>query len=226
MTGTGGRHRRAAGSALLLAATVGLGACADGGRPSNTAENARPAGDGERASTTLPHTVTGAVDLRRLVVDTAPPGYDLLPSPPYGAVDLPRLLAEFSDAPSDDRVILHDADFARGFTRGWLRESPRGYLGVFVFEFAAEEGARSAGERFAAQNASKKQATPFAVESIAGAAGQSYTQQTADGIAERVHLITFVRGPRLYQVGGQFPDESATVDQTVAFAQTEAHIAA
>jgi hypothetical protein len=217
-------HRRAAGPTLLLAAAVGLGACADGGRRANPAEG-DAAGGGARATTTLPHTVTGAVDLRRLVVDTAPAGYDLLPSPPYGAVDLPRLLADFSDAPSDDQVILHDAGFARGFTRGWLRESPRSFLGVFVFEFAAEEGARTAGERFAAQNASKKQATPFAVESIAGAAGQSYTQQAADGVAERVHVITFVRGSRLYQVGGQFPDGSATVDQTVAFAEAEARLA-
>ena len=220
-------QRRATGSTLLLAAAVGLGACADSGRPASTAGDA--AGGGARATTTLPHTVTGAVDLRRLVVDTAPAGYDLLPSPPYGAVDLPRLLAEFSDAPSDDRVILHDADFARGFTRGWLRETPRSFLGVFVFEFVAEEGARTAGERFAAQNTSKKQATPFAVGSIAGAAGQSYTQQTADGVAERVHVITFVRGPRLYQVGGQFPDEAATVDQTVdqtvAFAEAAARLA-
>jgi len=223
VTGTGGRHRRAAGPSLLLAAAVGLGACADGGRPASTADDA--AGGGARATTTLPHTVTGAVDLRRLVVDTAPAGYDPLPSPPYGAVDLPRLLADFSDAPSDDRVILHDADFTRGFTRGWLRESPRSFLGVFVFEFVAEDGARTAGERFAAQNASTKQATPFAVESIAGAAGQSYTQQNADGVAERVHVITFVRGPRLYQVGGQFPDESATVDQTVAFAEAQARLA-
>lgn len=145
--------------------------------------------------------------------------------PPTGRSTSPGLLADFSDAPSDDQVILHDAGFARGFTRGWLRESPRSFLGVFVFEFAAEEGARTAGERFAAQNASTKQATPFAVESIAGAAGQSYTQQTADGVAERVHVITFVRGSRLYQVGGQFPDGSATVDQTVAFAEAEARLA-
>ena len=225
MTGTGGMHRRAAGAtALLLAAAVAVGACADGGRPSST-EGAAAGGGGARATTTLPRTVTGAVDLRRLVVDTAPAGYDLLPSPPYGAVDLARLLGEFSDAPSDDRVILHDADFARGFTRGWRRESPRSFLGVFVFEFAAEEGARTADERFTAQNASKKQATPFAVEGIAGAAGQSYTQQTAAGLTERVHVITFVRGPRLYQIVGQFPDGSATIDQTFAFAQTEAQLA-
>ena len=97
---------------------------------------------------------------------------------------------------------------------------------MFVFEFAAEEGRPDRpASASRPRTRPRKQAVPFAVESIAGAAGQSYTQQTADGVAERVHVITFVRGPRLYQVGGQFPDESATVDQTVAFAQTEAQLA-
>jgi hypothetical protein len=97
---------------------------------------------------------------------------------------------------------------------------------VFVFQFADEEGARSARDRFAAQNVTRKGAAPLAVRSIADSAGESYTQATEDGTPERVFVVTFVRGPRLYQVGGQFADEATTPDETVAFAEAEAHIAA
>ncbi len=209
--------------AALLAAGVTLSACADRGRPpADTAASASGVG----VTSTLAHTVTGAIDLRRLVVTDAPAGYDPLPSPPYGDIDLPRLLADFSDAPDDDRVILHDAGFTRGYTRGWLQSSPRAFYGVFVFEFADEAGAHLAADRFAAQNVTRKGATPFPVATIGGAAGQSYTQQTDNGVAERVHIVTFIRGPRLYQVGGQFPDPAAPPDPTVAFAETEAQVAA
>jgi len=176
-------------------------------------------------SSTLARTVTGAVDLRRLVVSQALAGYEELASPPFGAVDLTRLLAEFSDAPTEDRIILEAARYKTGYTRGWLRESPRSFLGVFVFEFADEEGARSARSLFAAQNASKRNASRFAVGGIDDAAGESYTQQVEGQPSERVHLVTFVRGPRLYQVGSQFADEQTTPDETVTFARLEAAVA-
>jgi len=223
VTGTGARRRTAAGVALLVAG-VTLSACADRGArpPADTAVNASDAG----VTSTLVRTVTGAVDLRRLVVTRAPASYEPLPSPPYGDIDLQSLLTDFSDAPDDDRVILRDAGFTRGYTRGWLQPSPRSFSGVFVFEFADEAGAHLAADRFAAQNVTRKGATPFPVATIDGAAGQSYTQQSDDGVVERVHIVTFVRGPRLYQVGGQFPDPAASPDPTVTFAETEARVAA
>ncbi|MEA2826380.1 MAG: hypothetical protein QOG43_819 [Actinomycetota bacterium] len=210
--------------AIVVAGALALTACS-AGRRSNSAAPV--------PTTTLARTVSGTVDLRRLIVTTAPAGYDVLPSPPYGAVDMARLLAEFSDAPSDDRVILQDTRFKRGYTRGWQRESPAGYFGVFVFEFADEEGARSARDKFADQNVTRKDAVRFAVDSIADAVGESYTGPAGEGDGDgeargplRVHLVTFVRGPRLYQVGGQFADATAPPDETVAFAEAEARIAA
>ncbi len=160
------------------------------------------------------------------MVNQAPAGYDQLASPPFGAVDLERLLEEFSDAPQEDQVILEDAGFKSGYTRGWLREDPQSFLGVFVFEFVDEEGARSARDGFAAQNVAKKNASRFAVDGILDAIGESYTQQIEGETPERVHLITFVRGPRLYQIGGQYADETATVDETVRFAEAEDRVAA
>jgi|GEM_PF-5522716 len=176
-------------------------------------------------TTTLPLSVTGGVDLRRLVVTEAPAGYDLLASPPFGAVDLDRLLQQFSDAPAADRVVLEDAGFKGGYTRGWLRDTPPSFLGVFVFEFADEEGARTARDGFAAQNVAKKDAGRFAVDTIADAIGESYSQQTGTDPPERVHQVTFVRGPRLYQVSGQFSDAAATTADTISFAETEDRIA-
>ena len=208
--------RRSTAVTTTIVAVV-LTACSAGHHPASPAV---------APTTTLPHTVSGTVDLRRLVVTTAPAGYELLPSPPYGAVDLARLLAEFSDAPSDDRVILQDTRFKRGFTRGWQRVSPLGFFGVFVFEFADGEGARSARDRFTDQNVSRKGAVAFTVGTIDGAMGQSYVRTAVGEPPLRVHLVTFVRGPRLYQVGGQFADESAPPDETVAFAETEAELAA
>ncbi len=210
---------------VIVAAAVALGlgvaSCSDGGDPAPP-----PVVAGAGRTTTLARTVTGAVDLRRLVVTTAPAGHDLLPSPPYGAVDLNRLLADFSDAPREDEVILEETRFKRGYTRGWLREDPRSFLAVFVFEFADEDGARAARDRFAAQNVARKGARPFTVDGIANAAGQSYTRQVEGEAPERAHVVTFVRGSRLYQVGGQFADLTASVDATVDFARTEAEIAA
>ena len=99
-----------------------------------------------------------------------------------------------------------------------------------MFEFGDEEGARSARDRFATQNETRKDAVRFTVDGIADAVGESYIRQPAgenDGEPPlRVHLVTFVRGPRLYQVGGQFADESAPPAETVAFAQTQAQLAA
>ncbi|HVF13809.1 MAG TPA: hypothetical protein VM942_04370, partial [Acidimicrobiales bacterium] len=79
---------------------------------------------------------------------------------------------------------------------------------------------------FAAQTESKKSASRFVVEGIADAVGESYTEQTEGEAPERVHVITFVRGSRLYQVAGQFSDQQAPVDETVAFAKIEDQIAA
>ena len=222
---TAPRRRTTVTAIVAVAVALGLGVagCSDGGDPAPP-----PAGAvaGSGPSTTLARTVTGSVDLRRLVVTTAPAGHDLLPSPPYGAVDLNRLLADFSDAPQEDEVILEETRFKRGYTRGWLREDPRSFFAVFVFEFDDEDGARAARDRFAAQNVARKGATPFTVDGIADAAGQSYTRQVEGEAPERTHVVTFVRGSRLYQVGGQFADLTASVDATVDFARTEAEIAA
>ncbi len=207
-------------TAAAVAAVLLFAGC--GGEPGGEPA----AGPGPAAvATSLPVGVTGAVDLRRLVVQQAPDDYQLLASPPFGAVDLRRLLAEFSDAPAADEVILEDAGFQAGYTRGWQRESPRAFLGVFVFEFADEEGARSARDGFAAQNATVKGASRFPVASVAGAVGESYTRHLDERPPERVHLVTFVRGPRLYQVGGQFDDLTATVDETVRFAEAQDRVA-
>ncbi len=223
MTTAGGQgRRRTAVAAVLVAGALGLVACVGGSDPSGRPPPASAGGP----TTTLARTVTGAVDLRRLVVSTAPAGHQQLPSPPYGAVDRQRLLAEFSDAPRDDEVVLEETRFKRGYTRGWLQEAPRSFFAVFVFEFEDEEGARSAREAFAAQNATRKQATRFAVEGIAGAVGETYTRQVEGEEPERVHLVTFVRGPRLYHVSGQFADLDAPVDSTVTLARAEAEIAA
>ena len=222
------RHRPRATSLALatgvLAVAIVLAGCSRSGSGS---------GDGGTDTTTLglgvttlPRSVTGAVDLRRLVVSRAPIGFDLLASPPFGAVTLQRLLDEFSDAPEEDKAILQEARFKAGYTRGWLRDNPRSFLGIFVFEFAEEQGARSARDRFAAQNEAKKSSSRFPVADIADAVGESYTQQTEGEPPERVHVITFVRGARLYQVAGQFADEQATPDATVAFAEIQDQIAA
>jgi len=219
-------HRPATLSAVVsgvLVAAIALAGCSGSGSGEAVTDDTTATGLG---ATTLPRSVTGAVDLRRLVVSNAPVGYDLLASPPFGAVTLQRLVDEFSDAPVEDRVILEGARFKGGYTRGWLRDDPRSFLGVFVFEFAEEEGARSARDQFAAQNEAKKNASRFTVDGIAGAVGESYTQQTEGEAPERVHVITFVRGARLYQVAGQFPDEQAIPDETVAFARVQDQIAA
>jgi hypothetical protein len=41
-----------------------------------------------------------------------------------------------------------------------------------------------------------------------------------------VHVITFVRDARLYQVAGQFADAQASPDATVAFAKIQDQVAA
>ncbi|HVF15008.1 MAG TPA: hypothetical protein VM942_10435, partial [Acidimicrobiales bacterium] len=182
-------------TAAVLAAAVLLGGCSGGGSDGGSGDGAAdPSTAGAGATTTLARTVTGAVDLRRLVVSKAPVGYDLLASPPFGAVTLQRLLDEFSDAPAEDRIILEETRFKSGYTRGWLRGEPRSFLGIFVFDFVDQEGARSARDRFAAQTESKKSASRFVVEGIADAVGESYTEQTEGEAPERVHVITFVRG--------------------------------
>ena len=214
-------------AAGVLAAVIALAGCSGSG--AGGSDSGEPASDTTAlglGATTLPRSVIGGVDLRRLVVSNAPVGYDLLASPPFGAVTLDRLVKEFSDAPQEDRVILETARFKGGYTRGWLRDDPQSFLGVFVFEFAEEAGARSARDQFAAQNEAKKNASRFAVEGIADAVGESYTQQTEGEAPERVHVITFVRGARLYQVAGQFSDEQASPAATVAFAEIQDQIAA
>ncbi len=208
-------------AAVVATVALVLAGCSD----SNSAHEVTSTTAGLGA-TTLPRSVTGAVDLRRLVVSNAPVGYDLLASPPFGAVTLDRLIEDFSDAPTEDREILQKARYKGGYTRGWLRDDPRSFLGIFVFEFADEEGARSARDQFAAQNEDKKTAGRFAVEGIADAVGESYTQQTEGEPPERVHVITFVRGARLYQIAGQFSDEQASPAETVAFAKIQDQIAA
>jgi hypothetical protein len=208
--------------AVLGALALSLAGCAGGGSD----DDATTATTVEVAGSTLPRSVTGGVDLRRLVVSEAPSGYALLASPPFGAITLDRLIEDFSDAPEEDRGILERARFKGGYTRGWLREDPRSFLGVFVFEFEDEEGARSARDQFATQNETKKNASRFAVERIADAVGESYNQQTEGEAPERVHVITFVRDARLYQVAGQFADEQAPPDATVAFAELQDQIAA
>jgi len=212
----------------LLVGTLALAGCSGGsGRGSGgSGGDAATATTDGAVGTTLPRSVTGGVDLRRLVVSNAPAGYDLLASPPFGAVDLTRLLEQFSDAPTEDRAILEGARFKGGYTRGWLRATPRSFLGVFVFELGDEAGARAARDLFAAQNVAKKNASRFAVHGIADAIGESYTQEVEGEPPERVHLVAFVRGPRLYQVSGQFSDEQAPVDETVAFAKIEDQVAA
>jgi hypothetical protein len=214
--------------ALVAAAlSLALVGCSRGSERSAGGDGATSAGGiGDSSTTTLAHTVTGAVDLRKLVVSDAPAGYELLASPPWGAIDLPRLLADFSDAPADDKVILESARFTGGYARAWLRADPRGFLAVFVLEFADDEGARSAREQFASQNVAQKNASDFGVEGIAGATGESYTLEVAGQPPERVHEVTFVRGPRLYQVDGHFADLELPIDETVAFARTQDQIAA
>lgn len=210
-------RRPGAVAVFLVAGALAVTGCADG----SSRERERAAA----TSTSIPLSVTGRVDLRRLVVTRAPEGYDQLASPPFGAVDLQRLLEEFSDAPVEDKVILERAGFEAGYTRGWLRENPRAFLGVFVFEFGDEAGARAARDGFAAQNEARKGARRFTVEGIVGAIGESYTQQAVGSPPERVHIVTFVRGARLYQVGGQFADEATPVDETVRFAEAEDRVA-
>jgi hypothetical protein len=213
-------------TAGILTATLAillLAGCS-GSAGEDQAITSTPVGNGRH--TTLARTVTGAVDLRRLVVSNAPIGYELLASPPFGAVDLSRLLETFSDAPAEDRTILERARFKSGYTRGWRREEPNSFLGIFVFEFAAEEGARAARDDFAAQNVEKKNASRFTVDSIPGAVGESYDRGVESEPLKRIHVVTFVRGPRLYQVTGQFADPHAPVDETVAFAMIEDQIAA
>jgi hypothetical protein len=217
------RRSRAALIAGVIAVVTGVAGCSGGGGRSDESTTATTA---EVVGSTLPRSVTGAVDLRRLVVSDPPAGYALLASPPFGAITLDRLIEEFSDAPEEDRVILERARFKGGYTRGWLREDPRSFLGVFVFEFENEEGARSARDQFATQNETKKNASRFAVEGIVDAVGESYNQQTEGEAPERVHVITFVRDARLYQVAGQFADEQAPPDATVAFARLQDQIAA
>ncbi len=218
-----------AATTLLVAGVLALASCSGGSGLGGAGSGGLTTATtvvGGGVTTSLARTVTGAVDLRRLVVSNAPVGYDLLASPPFGAVDLQRLLDQFSDAPVEDKAILEQARFKGGYTRGWLRDDPRSFLGVFVFEFADGEGARSASAQFAAQNVSKKNASLFAVEGIAGAVGESYTNVAEGEPPERVHLVTFVRGDRLYQVSGQFADEKAPPDETVAFARIQDQIAA
>ena len=207
---------------ILLAGALALTACSGDSRGAASATTVA----GADAPSTLARTVTGATDLRRLVVSHAPIGYDLLASPPFGAVTLQRLLDDFSDSPADDKVILQSARFRSGYTQGWLRAEPRAFLGIFVFEFAGETGARSARDRFAAQNDAKKDAARFDVPGIVDAVGRSYTQEVEGQPPERIHVITFVRGARLYQVAGQSADLQAPVDETVAFAKIEDQIAA
>jgi len=211
--------------ALVVALTLALAGCSGGGSDGSDDDTTDPTSEVGTGST-LPRSVTGGVDLRRLVVSDAPLGYDLLASPPFGAITLDRLIEDFSDAPEEDRVILEQARFKGGYTRGWLRDDPRSFLGVFVFEFESEEGARSARDQFATQNETKKNASRFAVEGIADAVGESYNQQTEGEAPERVHVITFVRDARLYQVAGQFADEQAPSTETVAFAKRQDQIAA
>lgn len=218
-------------TAVVVVAAMALTGCSDGSDDGSDADDSGANGgqsalDGSGATTTLARTVTGAVDLRRLVVPDALAGYEELASPPFGAVDLERLLMEFSDAPADDRVILEEARYKAGYTRGWIREQPPSFLGVFVFEFADEDGARSARDAFNAQNAAGKSASRFTVAGIADSRGQSYTQEAEGEAAERVHLVTFVRGPRLYQVSGQFSGLEASPDETVAFARLQNQVAA
>ncbi|MEA2933321.1 MAG: hypothetical protein QOI56_2106 [Actinomycetota bacterium] len=207
---------------LLLAGALALPACS--GDPDRGA-TATSVGGADVAST-LPRSLTGATDLRRLVVSNPPIGYDLLASPPFGPVTLQRLLDDFSDSPAEDEVILRDARFKAGYTRGWLRDEPRAFLGIFVFEFSGEAGARFARDRFAAQNEAKKDAARFDVPGIVDAEGKSYTQEVEGQPPERIHVITFVRGARLYQVAGQSADQQAPADETVAFARIEDQIAA
>lgn len=176
-------------------------------------------------TTTLPRSVTGAVDLRRLVVSTAPDGFDRLAAPPFGDVDLQRLLEVFSDAPELDRPILEETGFVRGYTRGWRRDEPYAFLGVYVFEFTSASGAEEARRRFAAQNEASKGAELLAVDGIAGAVGELYTAD-AEGAPARTYLITFVRGPRLYLVNGQWGDPDAPPDDVLAFARAQDRIAA
>jgi len=214
----------AAVTAALLAAVLSFVGCSGGSNDGATATDAPAEGAG--GATSLPRTLSGAVDLRQLVVSNAPVGFEALAAPPFGAVDLERLLEQFSDAVEADRAILEGARFKGGYTRGWLRESPRAFLGVFVFDFAHEEGARSALDQFAAQLVAKRNATRFAVEAIAGAIGESYSEQAEGAPPERVHVVTFVRGTRLYQVAGQFADQQAPPDELVAFAKVQDQIAA
>jgi hypothetical protein len=214
-------------TAAVWAGALALGACSRGGDGAAPTESTADSTAGSTGvGSTLPRSVTGAVDLRRLVVSNAPAGYDLLASPPFGEVDLQEVLDVFSDAPLEDRAILEEARFRTGYTRGWRRADPVAFLGIFVFEFADEQGARSARERFLAQSEAEKNAARFPVEGIADAVGQSYSREDAGEPFERVHVVTFVRGPRLYQVTGQSPDEQAPVDETVAFAKIQDQIAA
>ncbi len=219
------RPRASTAAAALFAGALALAGCAGGSGGSDSGSD-ELGGAGGGVTTTLARTVTGAVDLRRLVVSNSPVGYAQLASPPFGSVDLARLLEEFSDAPMEDRVILEATRFKGGYTRGWLREDPRSFLGVFVFEFGSEDGARSARDQFAAQSVAKKGTVPFEVAGIDDATGESYTQQPEGEPTERVHVVSFVRGPRLYQIAGQFSDVNASTDETVAFAQIEDQIAA
>ena len=213
--------------AILLAGAVAVAGCSGDSDSAGGGGGTATTIGGEGATTSLPVTVSGAVDLRRLVVADAPAGYGLLPSPPFGAVDLQRLLTDFSDAPMQDRVILEGARFKGGYTRGWRKEAePRAFLGVFVFEFDDDAGAGSARDQFAAQDDRKTNISPFAVDGIAGATGESYTRGAEGQPTERVHTVTFVRGPRLYQVDGVFAGEQDHIDEIVAFAKIEDRLAA
>lgn len=204
---------------VLVAAAAAAGAC------SGSSSSSGEATATTRPVTSLPLDIRGEVDLRRLVPSDAPAGYEILPAPPFGSVTLERLVSEFSDAPEEDLAVLREAGYRRGYTRGWLRESPRSFLGTFVFEFTDEAGARYARDEFAAQNAARKQATRFTVEGVDDAFGETYQQASEGSEPEVVHVITFVRGPRLYQVAGQYADPATPAEETVAFARDTDEVA-
>jgi hypothetical protein len=136
------RRARGTVAALLLLGPL-CGGCTAGDEPSGVA-----------SSTTAPAVPASAAELESLLVTDVPSGLPLVPDdeldPPAGEKTIDDL-ARYGDDAQEQRAVLADYGYVRGWERFW--RSGDQLTSVFVDQFAGPEGAGAYAEDLARNDA-------------------------------------------------------------------------
>ncbi len=147
----------------------------------------------------------GGDPLADVVIEEAPPRYDVVSGPPTGPLDLEEASAATTTAPETMRGFLEEHGFKRGYQRTWQR-ADHDFAAVVVFEMDDDDSATDLVTSLAGEMLGKETVIPIETPGIRGGRGFTLAATQREG-EERVmcHVILFPVRQRAFEVRGCAP---------------------